>query len=294
MSRRHEPPRTVRPERTLTRAGLWATGPVQLQLPFQASGLSERIAASGRLKLTPDYDVFAWLCERWQVRPTDSGWMRPTLYEIGCSLYRQAPTGENYRDLRSALDRLAWVTVTIDGYDIETGEFRESWLSRSNLLELGRPTGDDPTGLQRPSVRLAEWLRRALAEERVVRVPWRTMRLFHERQQLAKRLWLYLACERWKPSGGREVEGTWIAVGDKLFAALGMHYAQPRQARAAIKRACETIRRVDARYAAGELQVVKTFGAWKVVAKRPRWEVWREAREEHERVRRAIGESLAA
>ncbi len=30
-----------RPERTLTRCGLWATGPVQLQLPFEASGLSE-------------------------------------------------------------------------------------------------------------------------------------------------------------------------------------------------------------------------------------------------------------
>lgn len=217
--------------------------------------------------------------------------MRPTLYEIGTSLYRQAPTGENYRDLRSALDRLAWVTVTIDGYDIETGEFRDNWLSRSHLLELGRPTGDDPTGLQRPSIRLGEWLRKALEEQRVVRIPWRTMRLFHERQQLAKRLWVYLACERWKPSG-RELEGTWLAVGDRLFAALGMNYSQPRQARAAIKRACETIRRVDARYAAGELQVVKSLGSWKVVAKRLRWGAWRDLKAEHEHIRAAARASL--
>ncbi len=80
MNCRHVTPKSVRPERTLTRAGLWATGPVQLQLPFEATGLSERIQAEGRLKLTPDYDVFAWLCERWQTRPTESGWMRPTLY----------------------------------------------------------------------------------------------------------------------------------------------------------------------------------------------------------------------
>ncbi len=292
MSRRHEPPRTVRPERTLTRSGLWATGPVQLQLPFEASGLSERITASGRLKLTPDYDVFAWLCERWQVRPTDSGWMRPTLYEVGASLYRQAPTGENYRDLRSALDRLAWVTVTIDGYDIESGEFRDNWLSRSHLLELGRPTSEDPTGLQRPSIRLGEWLRKALEEQRVVRVPWRTMRLFHERQQLAKRLWVYLACERWKRVGDGSAEGTWIACGDRLFAALGMNYAQPRQARAALKRACETIRHKDARFAAGQLNVVKVGSSWRIQAKRPAWECWRELKAEHEEARRVIAASL--
>jgi hypothetical protein len=164
MSRRHEPPRSVRPERTLTRAGLWATGPQQLQLPFEASGLSERIQATGRLKLTPDFDVFAWLCERWQTRPTDSGWMRPTLYEIGSALYDKAPSGENYRDLRDALDRLAAVQVTIDGYDVETGTFRDNWIAKDEkLVHLGRPKST-PTGLDRPSISLAEWLRDALAD----------------------------------------------------------------------------------------------------------------------------------
>jgi hypothetical protein len=120
----------VRPERTLTRAGLWATGPVQLQLPFEATGLSERIHATGHLKLSPDYDVFTWLCERWLRQPTPSGWMRPTVYELGSSLYGKAPSGQDYRHLRAALDRLGWVSVTIDNYDIEHGDFRDNWGHR--------------------------------------------------------------------------------------------------------------------------------------------------------------------
>lgn len=291
MSRRHEPPRTVRPERTLTRCGLWSTGRVQLQLPFEATGLSERIQASGHLKLTPDYDVLAWVCERWQARPTASGWMRPTLYELGSSLYDKAPSGENYRDLRSALDRLAWVHVTIDGYDIESGEFRDHWVSRSNLLELGRPTAEDPTGLQRPSIRLAEWLRHALSAQQVARMPWRILRSFNERHKLAKRLWLYLAAERWKRCGDGSVEGVWIACGDRLFAALGMDYAQPRQARAALRRACQTIRRVDARYTAGSLDVVRLGSAWRIDAERPTWQAWCKLRPEHEEARKALADA---
>lgn len=290
MSRRHQPPTSVRPERTLTRAGLWATGPQQLQLPFEATGLSERIQASGRLKVSPDYDVFAWLCERWQTRPTDTGWMRPTLYEIGSALYNTAPAGEHYRLLRDALDRLAWVTVTIDGYDIETGTFRDRWLSRSHLLELGR-ADSDPDGLQRPSIRLGEWLRQALDQEKVVRVHWRTLRAFDERQPLAKRLWLYLAAERWKRTS-TTTEGLWIACGDRLEAALGMDYERPRAARAALKRACHTIQLVDPRYSAGSLEVVQLGRSWRVQAERPNWETWKLGSQEQLRIRDEINRSL--
>jgi hypothetical protein len=293
MSHRHESPSSVRAERTLTRTGLWATGPVQLQLPFEASGLSERIHATGHLKLSPDYDVFAWLCERWQTRPTPSGWMRPTLYEVGSALYGRAPSNADYRHLRDALDRLAWVHVTIDGYSIETGRFDDRQLSRSNLLELER-AHRDPDGLQRPSIRFAEWLRQAIAQERVVRMPWRTLRSFGRNHQLAKRLWLYLAAERWKRQGTGDVEATWIRCGDQLEAALGMDYDRPRAARAALKRACLTIRRTDARYAAGALDVVQIGrGNWRVAAERPTWEAWRELRPKHEAVREAIQRSQA-
>jgi len=290
VSRRHEPPVSVRPERTLSRSGLWATGPLQLQLPFEATGLSERIQANGQLKLTPDYDVFAWLCERWQSRPTDTGWMRPTLYELGSALYEGAPSGKDYRSLRESLDRLAWVSVTIDGYDIETGAFRNNWVSRANLMLLGRAT-DDPHGLQRPAIKLADWLRDALAEEKVVRVHWPTLRSFNERHKLAKRLWLYLAAERWKATDAT-TEGTWIACGDRLYAALGMNYAQHRQARAALARACETVRKTDPRYAAAILEVTKLGSSWRVHAERPNWDSWRAQREEQAQARVAVRQAL--
>jgi hypothetical protein len=294
MSRRHEVPASVRPERTLTRTGLWATGPVQLQLPFEATGLSERIHASGHLKLSPDYDVFAWLCERWQARPTTSGWIRPTLYEVGSALYGKAPSGKDYRALGEATRRLARVHVTIDGYDISTGEFRDRWVSETNLMELSQPYLDRQQGIDRQGVRLSEWLRQALEEERVVRIPWRTLRAFDERHRLAKRLWLYLAAERWKRCGNGDVEGSWIACGDRLFAALGMDYERPRDARAALKRACLTVRRVDARYAAGALELTQLGRSWRIQAERPTWEAWRELRAEHEAVREAIQRSRAA
>jgi hypothetical protein len=294
MSRRHDPPVSVRPERTLTRSGLWATGPVQLQLPFEASGLSERIHASGHLKLSPDYDVFAWLCERWQARPTSSGWMRPTLYELGSSLYGRAPSNADYRQLRGALDRLTDVRVTIDGYDISTGEFRDRWVSKSNLVESSQPYLDRQQGIDRQGFRFAEWLRQGIDEERVVRMPWRTLRAFDERHKLAKRLWLYLAAERWKRQGAGDVEATWITCGDRLEAALGMEYAQHRQARAALKRACVAIRRTDARYAAGSLAVVRLGrSSWRIAAERPTWEQWRQLAPEHERARRAITQAVA-
>jgi hypothetical protein len=291
MSRRYEPPTSVRPERTLTRSGLWATGSVQLALPFEASGLSERITANGRLRVTPDFDVLSWLCERWQTRPTDSGVIKPTLYEIGSALYGTSPSGEHYRILRASLDRLAWVSVTIDSYDMETGTFRDNWVSRSNLMSLGRAT-DDPHGLQRPAIELARWLRTALSEEQVVRVHWPTLRAFKEQQTLAKRLWLYLAAERWTRMTGTS-EGTWIAVGDRLYAALGMSYAQHRQARAALARACVTVRKVDPRYAAGILDVVKLGSSWRVNVERPTFDVWRAQRDEQANVRAVIAASLA-
>jgi len=264
---------------------------VQLQLPFEATGLSERIQANGALKLTPDYDVFAWLCERWQTRPTESGWMRPTLYELGSALYDSAPSGKDYRTLRESLDRLAWVNVTIDGYDIESGTFRDNWVSRSSLLELSRATGD-PHGLQRPAIQLSGWLRQALSEDKVVRVHWRTLRAFNERQKLAKRLWLYLAAERWKKTS-RDSEGTWIACGDRLEAALGMSYERPRDARAALKGACLTVRKVDPRYSAGELDVVKLGSSWRIQAERPNWDAWKAQRQEQAQIRMLIADSLS-
>ncbi len=71
-----------------------------------------------------------------------------------------------------------------------------------------------------------------------------------------------------------------------------MDYDRPRDARSALKRACEAIRRTDARYAAGNLAVVKFGRSWRVQGERPTWEEWRELRPEHEQARKAISAAL--
>ena len=141
-------------------------------------------------------------------------------------------------------------------------------------------------------MRLAEWLRREISEGAPVHLSWRTLRRFDENQKLAKRLWIYLPAERWKLAGTLDREGTWIACGDRLFAALGMAYGRHRDARAALARACRTIRRVDARYAAGTLELRKLGRSWRIDAERPSWESWRELKPEYEEARRAIAASL--
>ena len=204
---------------------------------------------------------------------------------------RHLVSGENYRDLRDALDRLAGVRVTIDGYDVETGTFRDNWIAKDEkLVHLGRPKST-PSGLDRPSIKLADWLRDALADDKVVRVHCKTLRAFDERHKLAKRLWLYLAAERWKRTSST-TEGLWIACGDRLEAALGMDYERPRAARAALKRASHTIQLVDPRYSAGSLDVVQLGRSWRVQAERPNWETWKAGRQEQLQVRDLIHRSL--
>ena len=127
--------------------------------------------------------------------------------------------------------------------------------------------------------------------EKVVRVHWKTLRAFDERHKLAKRLWLYLAAERWKKTG-RETEGVWITCGDRIEAALGMDYERARDARAALKRACHTIRVVDPRYSAGELDVIKVGSSYRIQGSRPNWETWKVGSQEQLQIRDQIRRSI--
>lgn len=239
--------------------------------------------------MTPDFDVLAWLCERWLARPSESGWMRPTLYELGSDLYDTPPWGEHYRTLRASLSRLSNVSVTLFGVDGITGApDPDAFIEGEGLLVWTGQVSARLDGRYRPGVKLADWLRREISEGAPVRLPWRTLREFNENHKLAKRLWVYLAAERWKRCGDGTEEGTWIAVGDRLFAALGMDYKRPRDARRALARACETIRGVDSRYVAGSLAVSKFGGSWRIRAKRPMWGAWCERKAEHAAVRSVL------
>jgi len=95
-------------------------------------------------------------------------------------------------------------------------------------------------------LRLASWLVRQLERRYVTYLDWRLQR---QLTGLAKRLWIYLEAERYKPaSHGREQ--TWIALGDKAYTALGVNHARERARRAALAQAGERIVAADIHYAA--------------------------------------------
>lgn len=275
--------------RTLTRAGLWASGPRDLTLPVEAEGLSELLVSSGSLKITPDYDILAWLCERWWTRPTESGWMCPTFYELGQDLYGRPAGGEEHRIMHESLRRLAMVSIEIKGFNAETGLPDKDLVTYSHLMEVTLPR-NHPEGLDRLRVHLSEWLR-SMLEKETLRFSWRTLRNFNSRQLLAKRLWLYLIAETYKPSTPGK-EATWVAVGDRLFAALGMDYAEHRFARRALRRACETISKVDPRYGAGMIEMRKQGKRHQLVIERPTKDAWAQLQQEQAQVRAQIKESL--
>lgn len=272
--------------RHLSRAGVWATGARQLDLPIRAAGLSEITISSGLLKVTPDYDVLTWLCERWLRRPTESGWMRPSYYEIGADLFDRPPSGQDYQTLRDSLQRLASLSVTIHCYNAETGAADPLWDLDTHLLSAARPRSE-PQGLQRPAIRLSEDIRREIDHGAPLRLNWRVLRGFRKQQKLAKRLWIYVQAETWKRQG-EGLEATWIAVGDRLFAALGMNYAHHRQARHALARACTTITTVDDRLERLELQ--QQGKRYRLIAERATEARWAKRRQ----ARSTIAESLAS
>lgn len=262
------PPRSVRAETNLSRApGLWATGPVQLALPLDASGLGVAVRASGRLSLTPDWDVLAWVCERWlttrlpdgysvEGEPHPEGVASFTLYDLGTDLYGTEPSGKHYRDMRASLLRLFRVEVTLTGYDSIAGRAAADLASLDRLLtsivserdRLGPNADARALGALRGStfkVALAPWLRGQLAAGNVTYLSWRILR---QLDGAAKRAWVYLEAERWKPVGDG-ILATSIGLGGPALDSLGVGgFQRHRDARRALERAGERIVAADERY----------------------------------------------
>jgi hypothetical protein len=260
-------------ETNLARKGLWSSGPVQLELPLDAEDLLGLVRSTGRLKVSPDLEVLAWITERWrQDRPLDR-WVHFTLYELGQALYGRKPSGADCRGIRESLLRLKLVTVTLAGYDAHRGQSRPNVASLDNLLDrivtelddLGPEATPEQLGGLRGStfrVQLPPWLAAQLAAGSITYLDWAVLRRL---DGLAKRLWVYLQAERYKPNG-RGSEATWIKLGDRAFATLGMNYAQDRQARAALKRAGQSICGADPRFES--VTVEARPGGWAIVAQR--------------------------
>lgn len=278
--------------REISRAGLWFAAPAQLQLPFEARGLSNVVVANGAFQLNPDYDVLAWLCARWLRSPTPSGEMHPTLYEIGRDLYGTEPSGENYRTIEAALVRLASVAITLYGINGFTGETGEHLMTHTSLLGVAKPRKSK--GEDRFTIELSTPLRRGIEQDQALRLDWRILRRFHRNEQLAKRLWIYLAAERFKRTGypkserlDLEYEGAWLKEGDWLAASLGASYKQPADFRRKLHRACEVIQRTDDRWLAGTLRLEGRGKQARIYAERPTRESWARVKGEYEASRQA-------
>lgn len=71
-----------------------------------------------------------------------------------------------------------------------------------------------------------------------------------------------------------------------------MDYAEHRFARRALKQACLVVRKVDPRYAAGELDVIKLGSSWRVQGERPTWEAWKAQAQQQLEVRDEVRRSL--
>jgi len=188
------PPRQVRAETNLARApGLWATGPVQLELPFEAQGIGQLVKASGRLRLTPDLDVLAWVSERWLSTPPldPDGWARFTLYDLAADLYRREPGSTERRHVRRSVERLMRVLVTVNGFNAETGEQGTPVATTSapilQLVSDLERVGPDArkVGSLRGStfrVQLAPWLRAQLAAGGYTYLDFRILRELRTRK----------------------------------------------------------------------------------------------------------------
>ena len=260
--------------------------PGALTLPVESHALSNVVLARGTIRVTPDYDVLAWLCERWLTEQTDDGWMHPTLYEIASALYpnkKLPPSGKHYRLIREAICTLSLVGIQLFNYDAVSGKRQEKATYNGHLMESN--LNEFLHGIDPLQVRLAEWLRNELSNGAAVRLDWQTLRSFDENKKLAKRLWIYLQAEKWKRFGDGSMEGTWITFGDRLRSALGMGCKNARDARIALKKACKAVREVDDRYLAGSLELVKVGNGWRIQATRPSAERWRELRPAYEKTR---------
>lgn len=256
----------------LCRKGLWQSG--RVPLPEGALDFLGQVKVAGTLRTSPDLPLLAWLTERWRQDRDASGFVDFTLYEVGAAIYGRKPGGAENARLRAALRRLWAVTVDVDGWTPSGGYGDRNrlgtWTRLVELVEWSDGLNEPATAGQLRGdtfrAKLGPWVIERVRAGHITYLDWETLRALYG---LAQRLWVYLAAERFDPAPKNpDEEKTWIKLGDRAYAALGMNYAQDRQARAAINRAGAAICAVDKRYQS--VAVERRPGGWAIIATRIR------------------------
>ena len=277
--------RSVRAETNLVRLpGVWETnGAVsdeQLRLPVEAPGIGVVLAAAtGRLRLSPDFDIVVWLGERWLEQGLDpDGWVGFTYSQLVRALYNDASDGGGgRRAIRASLLRLMSTLFTIDGIDTTVTPARtnariattsavitelaesKQLIRTEDIIRLeggrARLTSDAARrfgGLRGSTVkvRLAGWMCAQLAAKGWTYLDFATLRKL---DGAAKRTWVYLQAESGHPLDEHR-RLVVIGLGRPALNCLGVgNYREHRQARAALKRAGKAICAVDHRYESVEV-----------------------------------------
>jgi len=216
-----------------------------------------------------------------------------TLDDLATDLYGRRPDSSDRRALRESLRRLYRVGVEFANYDsiyARPGKFASMDRLVQNIVsDLDTLDGDPQAiGAMRGTsfrVTLAPWLRERPVAGAFTYLDWRTLR---QLDGLAKRVAVYLAAERFKPTGDGQA-ATWVGLGRPALASLGADtYTRHRAARTALDRAGDRIVRADPRYTSVKCE--RRAGGWALVAVRRS----RVDADSHAEVRALIAQSLAA
>ena len=264
--------RQGRVQTDLARADLWKHGRA-MNRPVESRCLNSLVRTSRELRLTPDLDVFAWICERWVVDGCSGDrkvWF--TLRDIATDLYgsdpHSKPGGKESRLIQNAFTRLMTIVVTIEDYDGFEGRYVPGVVTQDHVIDRvttarGKWTRDPrKLGAMRDrtvKIKLPRWLCDELVAGNVTYLDYKRLR---QLDGLAKRLWVYLQAENYSDAGnGASVNA--IGLGNPALRSLGLgHYAlTPEQepdkrkradarynARRKLKHAAERVMKVDPRY----------------------------------------------
>lgn len=234
--------------------------------------MSSATSASNSLRISPDFDVLAWLIQLWLTTRPEDGILRPRIYDIALGLYGEN-SGGAYELINDALSRLGYTRLALEIDKKKQNPFHAD----GSLISYVKPVRTKE-GLQPTVISLAAGITHGILEKERVDYPLAILRSFHGRQELAKRIWVYLAAENWtKIPGHDDLEQTYLILHDKAFATFGMNYKDHRYAHRAIANACRVIREKDHRYlAAGTyLDVEKVNGQKRLTARRVTSACWK-------------------
>lgn len=258
-------------------------------------GVNKAIRSNGRLRITPDLDVLAWLGEQWTTaeegRRDKDGFVWLTAWELASALYGTSKPpgwdagGEEYRQIHAALSRLRSIQVTIGDWDAQLGQvvsgaqtFSSFVLEWTNDDRLAEARGDAAIigGLRGKTlkVRLPNWLTASLDAGAFTYLRWEQLRKL---RRTAKRVWVYLEAEQLTPEGTKDRLATSIDLAQPALDTLGVGgYARHIDARRALKRAAKRIMKVDRSWESIEVWR-RGKGDWKLHAVKRRGPLLAEA-----------------